>query len=153
MSKLKKESAAKTKPERKKDPSLNMLDAYCARKNLVLSAAVSVQGRESGEDYDEFFRRIAKSGHSGILIPVMTDSRTGAGLFIIGKKYIHDFAYLVSKKENKVYEDYCCAYGILEAQHRRCAAFIPRKSRGVSGGRFLSCHKVPVPLSGGKGGI
>lgn len=134
VSKLKKESAAKTKPERKKDPSLNMLDAYCARKNLVLSAAVSVQGRESGEDYDEFFRRIAKSGHSGILIPVMTDSRTGAGLFIIGKKYIHDFAYLVSKKENKVYEDYCCAYGILELN----TDAVPHLSHGNPG----ECQEV-----------
>lgn len=114
VSKLKKESAVKAKPERKKDPSLNMLDAYCARKNLALSAAVSMQGGERGEDYDEFFQRIAKSGHFGILIPVMIDPRTGSGLLIIGKKYIHDFAYLVSKKENKVYEDYCCAYGILE---------------------------------------
>ncbi len=109
-----KESAAKRKPERKKDPSLNMLDAYCARKNLALTAPAAMPGGESGEDYDEFFQRIAKSGHSGMFIPLKIDTWTGAGLFMIGKKYIHDFSYLVSKKENKVFEDFCCAYEILE---------------------------------------
>lgn len=108
-----KEGPAK-KTERKKDPSLNMLDAYCAQKNLVLSAPGQAQGRESGEDYDEFFWRIAKSGHAGIWIPIRIDTWTGVQLCIIGKKYIQDFPYVIHKKENKVYEDYCCAYGILE---------------------------------------
>ena len=34
-----KEGTAKRRPERKKDPSLNMLDAYCAQNRLFLSAS------------------------------------------------------------------------------------------------------------------
>lgn len=114
VNKSQKEDASKRKPERKKDPSLNMLDAYCAQKKLCLSASGVRTSQESGEDYDSFFQKIAKSGNFGIIIPLMIDPRTGSALFIIGKKYIYDFQYVVSQKGNKAYEDYCCSYGILE---------------------------------------
>lgn len=109
-----KENAEKRKAERKKDPSLNMLDAYCAKKNLSLFApSVRVQ-QDNEEDYDAFFQKLVNAGNSDIIIPLMIDSRTGTALWIIGRQYIHDFQYVVQKKENKNYENYCCAYGILE---------------------------------------
>lgn len=122
-----KENAEKRKAERKKDPSLNMLDAYCAKKNLSLFApSVRVQ-QDNEEDYDAFFQKLVNAGNSDIIIPLMIDSRTGTALWIIGRQYIHDFQYVVQKKENKNYENYCCAYGILELNTRDSRADISGK--------------------------
>lgn len=110
-----KEDAAKRKPERKKDPSLNMLDAYCAQKGLSLFVSGAKPPQDSGgEDYDTFFQKLINSGNSGIIIPLMIDPQTGSALFIIGRRYICDYQYVIHKKENREYENYCCSYGILE---------------------------------------
>ncbi len=109
-----KEEAAKRKPERKKDPSLNMLDAYCAQKNLSLFVPSERTRQDCGEDYDVFFQKLVNSGNPGIMIPIMIDPQTGSSLFILGRKYINDFQYVISKSASEGFENYCCAYGILE---------------------------------------
>lgn len=114
VNKQHKEDAVKRKAERKKDPSLNMLDAYCAQRNLSLFVPSKRVQQDNETDYGVFFQKIVNAGNPGILIPLTIDPQSGTALWIIGRQYIHDFQYVVQKKENKNYENYCCAYGILE---------------------------------------
>lgn len=109
-----KEGPTKKRLERKKDSTLNMLDAYCDRMNLSLFAASTNMRKGHEEDYEQFFQKLLKSGKSDVMIPLFIDSQTGTALFIIGKKYIYDFRYLIHLKNNRNYTDYCCSYGILE---------------------------------------
>lgn len=125
--KQQREDVAKRKAERKKDPSLNMLDVYCAQRNLSLFVQSERAQQDNGADYDTFFQKLVNAGNAGVLIPLMIDPQSGAALFIIGRQYIHDFQYVVQKKENKKYENYCCSYGVLELNTEGSSAEVSGK--------------------------
>jgi len=89
---------------RKKDRLLDMLDAYCKENQLSLqrkaltgpAARTSVPPdsqevrRAQKKRFETFYKELKRSKNTGVLLPIQTDPYSGAGLYIIGKKYYRD---------------------------------------------------------------
>ena len=80
-------------PRRKKDRVMDMLEAYCAENGLALQGT-SERGGSAGEltaeekrQYEAFFQTLRAAPNRRVLVPLLLDPATGAGLYIIGKEY------------------------------------------------------------------
>lgn len=78
---------------RKKDRVMDMLEAYCAEKDLTLQAPAGPGGtagalsKEEKAQYEAFFQTLRAASNRRVLVPLQIDPATGAGLYIIGKDY------------------------------------------------------------------
>lgn len=75
--------------KQKSEGILNILDEFCASKELALS---DIKPELKEEEYEEFFRILAAGGNEDLFIPLQIDSISGCGLFIVGKRYVWDGA-------------------------------------------------------------
>lgn len=90
---------------RKKDRMMDMLDAYYKEKDIFLEQQQDKSLQEKIEFCKKMYKRMRKSKWIGTVLPVQIDSLTGAGLYIMGKKYFPDSVW----KKWKCQGSCCCA--------------------------------------------
>lgn len=77
---------------RKKDRNLDMLAAYCRENRISLSNTQVGGGQSLTEvqvhEYTRLFEILQTSDNRDVIIPVLVDALTGAGVYIIGKNNI-----------------------------------------------------------------
>lgn len=80
-------------PGRKRDRTMDVLDAYCRENRLTLqrpSAGAWELTEEEIARYEALFERLRAGKNEGVFLPVRIDPATGAGVFIVGRDYFRD---------------------------------------------------------------
>lgn len=104
---------------RKKDRTMDLLDFYCEKNHIAFGGRKAVPdvretlfSEENYEDYETMYRILNQGQREDVMVPVMIDNTTGAGIYILGRDYYIDspeYGEMIDEKP----ERYCC-YGILE---------------------------------------
>lgn len=86
--------AEKNSRTRKKDRSMDMLDAYCRKNGISLFAAERGKAASDAGDEDEYYKSCDKllemlnaEKRNDVFLPLMVDNVSGASVCIIGKDY------------------------------------------------------------------
>lgn len=98
---------------RKKDKMMDLLDAYCSKNKIGFGVGHNIREKMSKEKYEEcdtLCRILNQSKRENVMIPVMLDEETGAGIYIVGRNYFESSPKQMSEDDNRKH----CCYAILE---------------------------------------
>ena len=108
-------SQEKPSTSRKKDRSMDMLDAFCEEEGISLfgqqAAALSKTKNPFNEQYmedcDRLLQLLNEKKRNHVFLPVMVDPATGVGIYIIGRAHFKGNIETQRKIKN------CCGYGLV----------------------------------------
>lgn len=101
---------------RKKDRTMDMLDAYCEENHIYFGNQKTSESTQRVNGLSEKqmtfcmekYRELkADEENDSIVLPVLIDSFTGAGIYIMGKSYFPD-AVWKARGRRESYQDSCC---------------------------------------------
>lgn len=100
---------------RKKDRSMEMLDAYCEEKGIHLFGQNGMEltsfAKNDEQEYmnacDALLQQLNEEQREDVFLPVMVDSATGVGIFIIGKRYYASDVGVQNDMQSS------CGYGLI----------------------------------------
>lgn len=101
---------------RKKDRSMDMLDAFCEEEGIslfgqqvaVLSETKHPVNEQYMEDCDKLLQLLNDKKRSHVFLPVMIDPATGVGIYIIGKAHFASNMKIQKKMKRS------CGYGLVQ---------------------------------------
>ncbi len=111
------------KPSRKRDRTINIIDGFLTEKHLTLTVPNSntTVSRMDDEAYlsqcEQLYEIMKKTNKCEAVIPLVIDERTASGLYIIGKKYYENKAW-IGVNLGKRYQNNSCIYGIIGFRDR-----------------------------------
>ncbi len=96
------------------DKSLKLIDSYCQKRGKTLFGAGSGgEGRREPGDMecDALYRCLLEEGNEEVFVPLLVDSVTGCGIYLLGKAYFEGNG--IDDPEQLQEMEQSCAYSVL----------------------------------------
>lgn len=97
------------RPERS-DKSLRLIDYYCRREGTALFGAAK-KDAPGDVECDLLYRKLLAGGNESVFVPLLVDTATGCGIYIVGKKYFEGDYEKEKEHYRRIRES--CTYGVM----------------------------------------